>query len=190
MKQQNEFSLGCRCGAVQGTASNITPGSGNRVVCCCSGCQSFARSLGREQDVLDQFGGTDLYQTSQSQVRIHQGADQLKSKRMTPKGVLRWYTGCCNTPVGNTVSAAVPFVGIVGDFLKVEDRDRDLGPVLAHVQLQHAKGQPDYPNGAQKFPLGITLRIARKMLAWKISGKHRPSPFFGDDGKPVSEPNG
>lgn len=187
MSNNNEFAVGCSCGAVKGVALNITPSSGNRVVCCCSGCQAFVTYLERD-DVLDQFGGTDLYQTSQSQIRIDQGNEQLKSVRMTPKGVLRWYAGCCNTPIGNTMSAGVPFVGVIGDFLKVDNRERDLGPVRAYVQLQHAKGEPDYPHGAQKFPLGITLRIARKMLAWKLTGKSRPSSFFDDDGKPVSKP--
>jgi NAD kinase len=39
-----------------------------------------------------------------------------------------------------------------------------------------------------KFPLGITLRIIRKMLDWKIRGMHKPSAFFRADGTPVSTP--
>ena len=33
--------------------------------------------------------------------------------RLTPKGLFRWHTTCCNTPVGNTLRPSVPFVGIV-----------------------------------------------------------------------------
>ncbi len=37
--------------------------------------------------------------------------------RLTPMGLLRWYAGCCNTPIGNMVSARVPFIGIVHMFM-------------------------------------------------------------------------
>ena len=180
-------ALECRCGKVRGMASGITPSSGNRVVCCCSDCQAFVNELERS-DTLDQFGGSELYQTSQSQVKIVEGADQLQCLRLSPKGLLRWYTGCCNTPVANTINASMPFVGIMTGFMKDIDRESVLGPVRAYVQTQHAIGTPDYPHSALKFPLGITLRIIRKMLGWKIRGMHKPSAFFRADGTPVSKP--
>jgi len=186
VNDENTVRLSCRCGTVQGTAIDITPSSGNRVVCCCNSCQAFARYLGREEDVLDEFGGTDIFQTSLSQVRVHQGGEQLRSMRLSPQGLLRWYTGCCNTPVGNTVKASIPFVGIVHSFLHADSKQ--LGPVRAYAYLSHARSTPDYPHGGQKFPLGITLRIMRKMLWWKLRGMGKKSVFFRDDGHPVSEP--
>lgn len=182
------INLTCGCGAVTGCAANVTPSSGSRVVCCCSDCQDFAAHIGRESDTLDTFGGTEIFQMSQSQVTIDQGHDKLQSMRLSKKGLLRWYTSCCNTPVGNTMSAGMPFVGVIHTFMDIPDRDAALGPVRAYVQTQHAKGEPDYPHHSPKFPLGITLRIMRKMLAWKIQGKHKPSVFFGDDGRPVVKP--
>lgn len=180
-------ALECRCGKVKGVATNITPASGNRVVCCCKDCQAFAGKLGRAE-LLDQFGGSEIYQTSQAQVRIEEGADQLQCLRLSPKGLLRWYTGCCNTPVGNTVSASMPFVGVFTDLMKGVNTDEVLGPVRAYVQTQYAIGKPDYPHSAEKFPLGITLRIMRKMLGWKVRGMHKPSAFFQEDGAPVTKP--
>ena len=186
-----DIKLQCHCGAVQGIARDCTASNGNRVVCCCDDCQAFADHLQCEQDILDEFGGTDIYQTSQSQVEILSGQEQLKSMRLRRKGLLRWYTACCNTPVGNTMNAGMPFVGIIHNFMATEnkdDRDNKLGPIRAVVQTQHARGKPDYPEHSAKFPLGITLRIIQQMLVWKIKGKNKPSAFFRDDGLPIARP--
>ena len=184
-----DIKLKCSCGAVQGTAVNITPSSGNRVICCCDDCQKFANHLDCKTPILDEFGGTDLFQTSQSQVRIESGAEHLRCLRLTSKGLFRWYTGCCNTPVGNTFSASMPFIGIFQNFIDLGDeRDTVLGPVRAYVQTQHALGTPTYPSSAKKFPIGITLRIMRKMLLWKLKGMNKPSVFFTDNGEPTVKP--
>ncbi len=182
------ISLKCKCGQVRGSATGITPASGNRVVCCCDSCQAFAAHLGVEADTLDEFGGTELFQTSQSQVQIETGQDKLQGLRLSEKGLLRWYTTCCNTPVGNTINAKMPFVGLIHTFIDVEDKNATLGPVRAYVQTKHATKEPDYPHHSAKFPIGITLRIIRKMLVWKVTGKDKPSAFFSDDGRPAVKP--
>lgn len=182
------ISLKCKCGDVAGIATDITPASGNRVVCCCSDCQAFAAYLGNESEILDPFGGTEIFQMSQAQVSIQQGQDKLQSMRLKEKGLLRWYCSCCNTPIGNTMSAGMPFVGVLHSFINEPERDKILGPVRAFVQTQYAKGTPDYPTHSAKFPIGITVRIMRKLLVWKIQGKHKPSVFFGEDGKPAVKP--
>jgi len=180
--------LRCQCGSVQGTATHITPSSGNRVVCCCDDCQAFATFLGQDNTVLDEFGGTEVFQVSQSQVTILQGHDQLKSMRLTPKGLLRWYTGCCHTAIGNTLSAGLPLIGLVHTFMDVPDREKTLGPILTYVQTQHAIKPPVYPVQSAKFPLGIIARMIRKTLIWKLTGKGKPSPFFDDRGLPIVKP--
>ncbi len=189
--------LKCKCGAVEGVATGATAQSGNRVVCCCDDCQRFAAHLNGESEILDEFGGTDIYQTSQSQVTMSAGAEHLRCIRLSEKGLTRWYTDCCNTPVGNTVSARIPFVGLIHSFMDTEHRtehgtkhgrDETLGPVRAYVQVQHAIGEPDYPHSAQKFPLGITLRIIRKMLMWKLTGMSKPSAFYDESGQARSKP--
>lgn len=138
--------------------------------------------------MLDAFGGTELFQMPQSQLTIQQGHDKLQSMRLTEKGLLRWYTSCCNTAVGNTVNAKMPFVGVIHTFIDEADRDKVLGPVKAVVQTQYAKGAPDYPKHSAKFPLGVTLRLVGQLLLWKLQGKQKPSAFFSDDGRPVSKP--
>ncbi len=184
-----DVPLKCSCGAVQGVAINITPRNGNRVVCCCDDCQKFAKQLERETDVLDEFGGTDIYQTSLSQVRIEMGVENIRCMRLSSKGLLRWYADCCKTPVGNTMNSGIPFIGVIHNFMDIENgRNNVLGKVRAYVQTIDALGEPTYPNASDKFPLGITLRIVRKMLIWKIKGMNKPSAFFSDNGDPIVKP--
>ena len=95
---------------------DVSPSTGTRVICYCDSCQAFARFLERE-DILDSAGGTDIVQVSPSQLRITEGASQLRSMRLTEKGLIRWYTDCCKTPVGNTIGAAFPFIGVVQPFM-------------------------------------------------------------------------
>lgn len=184
------INLKCDCGAVTGTATDLSPSSGNRIICCCSDCQAFAAHLKREQDVLDEFGGTEIYQCTPSQISIEQGHDKLQSMRLTKKGLLRWHTSCCNTPVANTVKAGLPFVGLIHSFMEGNSSDRDpiLGPVKTAIQTQHTKGSPTYPDQSLKFPLGMTAGIIKNMLVWKIQGKHKPNAFFSSDGLPVVKP--
>lgn len=182
------ISLKCQCGEVTGSASNVTPSSGIRVICCCSDCQAFAEHLNCKAAVLDEFGGTEIFQVSQSQLTIKRGEDKLRCLRLTEKGLLRWYTNCCNTPVGNTINASLPFVGVIHTFINEAHRDQLLGPVSAVVQTQDAKGVPGYAKHHSKFPLGVTLSIVRKMAMWKLRGMQRPTVFFGEDDKPVFKP--
>ncbi len=184
-----DIRLKCDCGKVQGVAKNITPSNGNRVVCFCDSCQDFANHLANPEATLDEFGGTEIFQTSQSQVVIEQGAEHLRALKLQPKGLVRWYTGCCRTPIANTMNSKMPFVGVIHRFMdNAEQRETDLGPVRAYVQAQHALKTPTYPGCSDKFPLGITFRIIGKMLSWKIRGMHKPSAFFADDGRAIVKP--
>lgn len=185
----SDIQLSCECGQVKGIATNITPDNGNHVVCCCCDCQAFAHYLNKQDSTLDEFGGTRLYQTSQSQVKITQGADKIACLRLTPKGITRWYTSCCNTPLGNTLNANMPFIGIINSFIQ-EDSDtaKALGPVRAYVQTQYATKPPFNQPHHAKFPLSITLRIISKILGWKIRGMGKPSAFYDEKNKPVVKP--
>ncbi len=184
------INLKCSCGAVTGTANAEKPSSGSRIICCCSDCQAFAAYLGREKDILDEFGGTEIYQCTPSQIFIEQGHDNLQSMRLTKKGLLRWHTSCCNTPVGNTVKAGLPFVGLIHSFIDAYPTERDniLGPVKMAIQIQDAIGTPTYEHQAEKFPFGLTAGLVKNILVWKIQGKHKPNAFFSKDGRPIVKP--
>ena len=107
-----EVELRCRCGEVIGLVENASPQKVNRVVCYCDDCQAFAHQLGRG-DLLNAQGGTDIIQVAPASLIFVKGQYRIAGLRLTPKGLFRWHTTCCNTPVGNTLGPAIPFVGIV-----------------------------------------------------------------------------
>src|SRR5690554_6746798 len=90
----------CSCGAVKGTLRR--PGAAGHAICYCNDCQAFARFLGKSVEVLDAQGGTEIIQIQPGQLNFSRGTEQLACMRLTDKGLLRWYTRCCNTPLGNT----------------------------------------------------------------------------------------
>ena len=177
---------------LRGTAHNITPETGNRVVCMCDDCQAYARYLGGAQSVLDEHGGTDIFQATPSQIVLAEGTEHLRCLRLSSKGLLRWYAGCCRTPVVNTVASfRVPFVGIVHSFMDFEGsctRREALGPVIAYTQARYAVGEP--PVGAHpRAPFGLIVRSLRLLARAVLKGAHKPSPFFTlGTGEPVVEP--
>ena len=184
-----DIPLKCECGLVQGTAHNITPTNGMRVVCYCDDCQAFAKFLDKEDDILDEFGGTDIFQMTPSQLKFTRGSDQLRCVRLKKKGLYRWYTGCCNTPIGNTVGAGFAFVGVIHNIMDDEGvREKNLGPVRTYVQGNFAKEGLPPEKYNEGFPFLTTMRVVWKLIVWRLQGKHKPSPFFNEDGKAVSTP--
>ncbi len=184
-----DIALKCSCGNVRGTATHITPNVGTHLVCCCDDCQAFARFLGREDEILDEYGGTEIFQLPPSQVSFSDGAEQLRCMRLTRKGVYRWYTECCKTPVGNTGPARIPFLGLIRNIMDDDTPDTHLGPIRGYLQVKHARHPPPFKNAHPGFPLSVTLRAIFKMLLWKVAGKGKPSAFFDADGKAVSKPH-
>lgn len=166
--------LRCRCGAVQGTVREVSPSTCCNVVCYCRDCLTFARYLG-EAGIVDAHGGTPIVQFAPSQVEITTGFDRLRSLRLSPKGLLRWYTDCCRTPIGNMVSAKVPFVGMPRVCLPSATA-ADVGPAVGVNARSRVGGVPEGAHAGA--PVGLLLRISRLMFGWWIRGKGRPSPFF------------
>lgn len=163
---------------MQGIATEVSPKLGNRMICYCDDCQAFARFLGRE-DVLDASGGSDIFQTAQSRLRITAGTELLRCVRLSPKGLRRWYTECCHTPVANTVNGRVPLAGVVVDVMDLQGKSRDevLGPPVGTCFGRYAVG--GVPAGVTPgVPLVATARIAGLLLRWWLTGKGSPSPFY------------
>lgn len=158
----------------------------------CDDCQTYAHYLGRSEEILDAHGGTEIFQMRPSQLRLTEGTDNLRCVRLSPKGLMRWYAGCCKTPVGNTLSSAkVPFVGVFHLFMHHEDggpsRDEILGPLRGKVQGRFSRGE--MPADAHRTaPAGLILRAGWFLLGGWIRGQQRPSPFFDAAGRCVVEP--
>ena len=115
MTQMTQVPLRCRCGRVQGMATDVSPKTGNHIVCYCDDCQAYAHHLGRT-DLLDPQGGSDIVQVAPASLSFDLGADRIVGLRLSPKGLYRWYASCCNTPLGNTLGPGLPFVGILAWF--------------------------------------------------------------------------
>jgi len=186
-----DLPVRCSCGALRAVARGVSPARGNRVVCYCDDCQTFAHFLERADDTLDAFGGTQIYQTSQARLEVTAGKDRLACVQLAPKGLLRWYASCCRTPIGNTLaSRQLPFIGLIVrcvDASAVRSLDQALGPIRVRGYARFAKGNP--PDAHPNFPASAIARVLWISLAARLRGDHRRSPFFdARTGAPIATP--
>ena len=173
----DQVELRCRCGEVRGRVTDASPRTVNRIVCYCDDCQAFAHQLGRA-DLLDAQGGSDIIQLAPATLSFLQGQQRIVGVRLTPKGLFRWYANCCNTPVGNTLTPAIPFVGIVAQAIDhtTQQADDVFGPPRGAILGKYAIGTP--PAGSTGLNLPLLLRAIGKVLGWRLRGKAWPHPFF------------
>jgi len=167
----------CSCGEVRGVVTNLSPGTVNRVVCYCEDCQAFLHRLGRA-DLLNPHGGTDIVQIAPASLSFVQGKERIVGLRLTPKGLYRWYASCCKTPLGNTLSPAIPFVGIIAQAFQGERQGPDdlIGRPIGAIYGKYAVGGA--PEGSTGFNPRLFARAMRMVLGWRIRGQTWPHPFF------------
>lgn len=186
----SDLALSCKCGAVTGIAEHVTRRSSNRLVCYCSDCQAFANRLGTSDRVLNEHGGTEIFQVAPTRVKVLQGQDQIACLKLSEKGPFRWYAKCCNTPIGNTMKPEVPFIGLISAFVDMEAADKDsrIGPALCHCQTQYAS--ESWPSDKKRtgFPVGFTIRMMAFIMGWKMRGLGKENPFFTSVGDPIAVP--
>jgi hypothetical protein len=175
--------LRCRCGEAGGSL-DLGAALSTHVVCYCSDCRAFMIALGRE-DLLDPSGGSELYVTTPSRLKLTSGIAALRCMRLSDKGMLRWHWACCSTPLANTSSMpGLPFVSIHRSFIELSD-GRSLGPVK-RVQARHATGST--PPGAQRGQsLAMGIEILTFLCIGRLRGAQRPNPLFAD-GLPLVTP--
>jgi hypothetical protein len=189
-----DLAIRCTCGALQGVVHAVFARAGNHAVCYCDDCQAFAHFLGRAADILDEQGGTQVFQMSPGRLAITAGADRLACMRLTPRGLLRWYAGCCSTPIGNTLATnKLPFFGLIHRCIQRPPEDPSLeaalGPIQARAFRRFAQGdRATIPANRIGLPR-LFFRFAALMLRWKLGGDGRRSPFFDPhSGQPVVLP--
>lgn len=180
-------SIQCRCGSFSGKV--LQTRGVNHGLCYCLDCQAFAHFLGRPEEILDERGGTEIVQTTPQNVAFTEGLENLTCMRLTPNGLMRWHTRCCNTPIGNTSpNYRIPFVGLVHSCLRNGQTSLDdaFGPIGMRVYTKYAKGEPK-PQTAGLLP--TIVRFARMILKARISGGYKTTPFFvAETGAPVVIP--
>ena len=181
------ISFRCRCGKLQG---EIEPDAAYlRAVCYCRDCQAFARALDREQDVLDPKGGTDIVALRPSGVRFTTGRDQVACLSLSPKGLLRWHSACCQTPFANTPrDPKLPYVGVLASCMAGDPGTLD----AAFGSPRMALGTDSARGEVAATPVGTTLGVVRIMwgVLWaKLGGGQRANPFFDmATSQPIVEP--
>ena len=185
-RQCMAIAFHCRCGALRG---EIEPRAVYvRATCYCRDCQAFARALGHEE-VLDAQGGTDIVAMLPAGVRFTGGLDRLACLSLGPKGLLRWYASCCDTPIANTPRAPnLAYAGVLRHCLESnpDALDAAVGPSHIALNVKSARGAVR-PTPLRTF-MGV-LRIMRGVLGARLRDRHRDNPFFmADSPRPVVEP--
>lgn len=177
----------CRCGKLQGQVESADAYA--RAVCYCRDCQAFARVLEREQDVLDAHAGTDIVAMLPAGLRFGAGEEQLACLSLSPKGPLRWYSACCNTPIGNTSrNPKLPYVGMLSSCMEGESGvlDASFGPSRIALNTGSARGEVAATPVRAVF--GV-MRIMWGVLRARLGGRYRDNPFFGMATlQPLTEP--
>jgi len=173
-----QIEIRCRCGEVRGIVANPSPQSVNRVTCYCDDCQAFAHRLGRA-DLLNPQGGSDIVQVAPTALTFTRGLDRIVGLRLKPNGLYRWYAKCCNTPVGNTLTPAVPFVGLMAQTFDSPNLDSVIGAPTGALLGKFAIGEP--PKGSTGLNLSVLLRAVARVLGWRLSRKTWPHPFFSSE---------
>lgn len=184
-----DVPVACRCGEFEGTLLGVEPSNSNRLVCYCDDCQCYAHHLGADT-ILDARGGTALYQMSPKRLQITRGADQLAAVRLSPKGLVRWYTRCCSTPVANTVlKPRLPFIGVVHNVVQLDEAGLDaaFGPAGRVAQTRFATGGPEGLGETRGSTVGVLLRMGRLLGGWWLAGDAARDPLF-PGGHPRTEP--
>lgn len=172
--------LQCKCGAVRGHIKEGGPH--NRLICYCTDCRAFARFLAGagagDRDILDAAGGTEIIQLAQSRLHFVSGAEQLVALKLTEKGMVRWYTKCCHTAIGNTLaSPAGAFIGLIHSCLHRQQLEPDFGAKVALLNTSTALGPVQ-----QRGLTGVLLRFLTIMISERLSGRYRQSPLFSSEG--------
>jgi hypothetical protein len=175
----------CRCGRLQGEIAQTEQAM--RAVCYCRDCQAYAHLLGEPQQVLDAHGGTDIVATQSRYVRFTSGAESLACLSLSPRGLLRWYAGCCRTAIANTPRDwKLPYVGMVHSCPgQPQAMEASFPRIHMAVNTKSAQGAPPAVSNVRGLPRFARLML--RLLAARARGSYRQTPFFDANGAPVVE---
>jgi hypothetical protein len=180
--------LRCKCGTLRGHVSE--PQKAVHLMCYCKDCQAFAHFLGKGDEILDDKGGSDIVAVHPQSVHFTQGQASLTCMSLSPRGLLRWYANCCNTPIGNTSrDMRMAYAGLAHACLADGSGSLDsaFGPVRMRSATKSANGQVD---STPALAMAGTLALfAGKLLRARLDGSYRRTPFFhAGQGTPIVAP--
>ncbi|WP_413560957.1 DUF6151 family protein [Bdellovibrio sp. HCB209] len=182
------MQIQCDCGSVKAELKNLPQNTPGRCVCYCTDCQTFAHHLGRTE-LLDEAGGTEIIPVYPVDMKIQAGEELLRCVRLSPKGLFRWYTSCCKTPMGNT-TPGFPWIGLNGVIVERDESKRAqfFGEIKSRIEGKGAIKTP---------PAGTSMKTSFKdlwvilpfLLKGFIGKKMKVSPYFMANGEtPVKTP--
>jgi hypothetical protein len=181
------MEIQCECGKFRAELVAFPKSTPGRLKCYCDDCQSYLHYLNRA-DLLDANGGTEIIPYYPADVKVLAGGDLLKCVRLSPKGMYRFATTCCNTPIANT-DPKRPWAGLMKRMFSTRDASQPgkaLGPVKSAIYGKYAKGTP--PAGTpQTFDFNGMRIVMPYILKGIIKGKAKSSPFFRN-GESVAAP--
>ncbi|MFK7956812.1 MAG: DUF6151 family protein [Lysobacterales bacterium] len=184
-----DLDVQCACGRLRGIAKNVSAKNVNHCVCYCDDCQLFAHFLDKADRVLDDYGGTQIFQMSPRHFEFTAGQENLACVRLKPKGLYRWYARCCNTPLANTVTSDLPFIGLINPVLK-QATEANVGPVKLRVHGRFARGDASAVGAHPKAPISGILAVLGRLLRNRLRGdKKRNALFDPNSGRPRVEPH-
>jgi len=182
-----DLPLQCTCGAVRGTLRDVSPSTVFHFVCHCGDCRTFLRHIGRADDLLTPHGGTAVVHSTPARITLLAGADKVGLLRLSPRGLLRFYATCCNTPLGSMLDQpTTPLVSLSRAVLP-ENAHEHLGPAIG-IRGRSATGDRNTLDAVETVPLGVMARMAGRMVLRRLQGEARPSPFHHPDGSVIAEP--
>lgn len=171
----------CECGKFGAELTGFPKNTPGRLMCYCDDCQTYLHFLGRT-DLLDSAGGTEIIPVYPAEYKITKGHDSLSCLRLSPNGLFRWYTSCCNTPIGN-IQPKFPWIGNLSRIYTVKDPnllEKTLGPIKSRIQGRFAQGT--LPKGtADKLGFKDIAAVVPFLLKGLLLGKAKPSPFYQKD---------
>jgi hypothetical protein len=170
------LALRCACGSFEGRVD--APERAGRAICYCRDCRAYARWLGHPERTLDAAGGTDVVATAPRLVRFERGSEHLRCMSLGPRGLYRWYAGCCRTPIGNTPrDPKLSYVGLVREVVAAapEALDAAVGPPVTRISADSALARVA---PTPMHTLRAVAKIARGVGGARLSGRWRENPFF------------
>ncbi len=181
----SDIEIGCHCGQFAAVLKNVSPGTGSHVQCYCKDCQTGARALGDEKSLMPR-GGSDIYQTIPSNLELTKGQEHLACLRLSPRGLMRWYASCCDTPVFNTLGhTKLAFIGVSVPAMKGPEVEKAIGKVIAVVHTKDAQLGPEPLKDYGFNRAGFNV-LARHFGAL-MRGQAKQTPLFGN-GAPIVTP--
>lgn len=167
----------CRCGAVRGAIEKATAREGDFVVCHCTDCQAFANRFDAGDRLFGAGAGTLLYQSRCARMRIKQGLEELRCLHLTEGPTLRWYAGCCGTPLFNSFkNGKVPYVTTLVGNCDADERTRMLGEPIGHLFVDD---DPTCPEPVRRMSENALMRrFFVRMVKDILSGDRRRSHLF------------